>query len=129
MTWQLAAVLGTAITWALAGLVASVRAAVRASRRRRAARRRQAEGDPLDTLMLQLRLGQIAHELQALADNHSFAAAHHTRAAEAAYDALLAEACRRAGLTVEGPRRATDRTTEAERLREELELASRGWSW
>ncbi|QAY64869.1 hypothetical protein ET495_11525 [Xylanimonas allomyrinae] len=97
--------------------------------RRRAERRRKAAGDPIDTLTLQLRLGEIAREIQALAGSRGFAVAHHTRAAQAAYDALLAEACRRAGLPVEAPHLVTDRTPEAERLREELELASRGWSW
>ncbi|QAY71726.1 hypothetical protein ET471_03940 [Xylanimonas protaetiae] len=80
-------------------------------------------------MVLQLRLGQMAAEIQQLAGSHGFAAAHHTRAAQAAYDALLAEACRRAGLDVVTPLRATEVSRESERLREELELTSRGWSW
>ena len=129
MTWHLELLLGIAAAWTLVGVAATVRAVVQAVTRRRASQQRDVEGDPLDTLILQIRLGQVARELQSLADSHGFATAHHTRAAQAAYDALLAEACRAAGLEVEAPRRATDRTTDAERLREELELASRGWSW
>ncbi|GAB2462042.1 hypothetical protein [Xylanimonas ulmi] len=129
MTWQLAMILGTVAAWTLAGAAVLTHVAVREWRRRRAAARRSIEGDPIDTLTLQIRLGEIAHEIQALAASNAFAAAHHTRAAQAAYDALLAEACRRAGLPVEGPGEATARTSEAERLREELELASRGWTW
>ncbi|WP_449385996.1 hypothetical protein [Cellulomonas soli] len=42
-----------------------------------------------------------------------------------AYDELLAEACRLAGVEV-GPHAKGD---PAERFREEVELASRGWAW
>jgi hypothetical protein len=60
-----------------------------------------------------------------------YARVHHLRATEAAYDALLDEACRLAGIpTQPQPGRlstiALDRDT---RFREEVELASRGWSW
>lgn len=130
MTWQLGVTTGVVAVWALFGLATAVRAGARALRRRREARRRAVQGDPLETLVLQLRLGQIARELQALADHPGYAAAHHVRAAQHAYDALLVEACRRAGLEVEdAPLRPGVRSAEEVRLREELELASRGWSW
>ena len=93
---------------------------------RRAERRhRERQDDPLTTLQLQLRLGQIAREIRALAgDDARFATAHHTRAAQAAYDELLREACRRAGVEDDSPI-----TSETDRLLRELELSSRGWSW
>jgi hypothetical protein len=129
MTWQVGVVVGVAGAWAVLGAAAAVRAAVRRSHRRRDLRRRTLEGDPLETLVLQMRLGEVARELQALGASRGFAVAHHTRAAQAAYDALLAEACRRAGLPVSTPLHADEQVTASERLREELELASRGWSW
>ncbi|ACZ32102.1 hypothetical protein Xcel_3101 [Xylanimonas cellulosilytica DSM 15894] len=129
MTLQLQLLIAVASAWGLVGAVALTCAAVRARNRRREYERRMRDGDPLDTLVLQLRLGQIAAELRRLAESHDFATAHHTRAAQAAYDALLAEACRRAGLDVPPPAAATHRTEESERLREELELTSRGWTW
>jgi predicted nucleic acid-binding protein len=129
MTLQLQLLIAVASIWVLVGATVLTCAALRAHARRRERVRRAREGDPLDTLVLQLRLGQMADELRRLASSPGFAAAHHTRAAQAAYDALLAEACRRAGLPVEGPARATEVNRESERLREELELASRGWTW
>ena len=83
------------------------------------------------TLTVQVRLGELARELRAIDDDPLvFARAHHARAAQGAYDALLREACRLAGLSVvDLPMRAGERATSAERMREELELSSRGWSW
>lgn len=129
MSVQIQLLIAVASIWAVVGATVLVRATVRDVHRRREHERRQREGDPIDTLTLQLRLGQIASELRALSGSRGFATAHHTRAAQAAYDALLAEACRRAGLPVDGPMRATDVARESERLREELELTSRGWNW
>ncbi len=45
----------------------------------------------------------------------------------AAYDDLLEEACRLAGVEVD--RAAGRRGEESRRCAEELELAARGWSW
>ncbi len=129
MTPQVLLLLVTVSAWAVVGVTVLVRASARSRRRRREYLRRQVEGDPLDTLVLQVQLGQIATELRRLSDSRGFAVAHHTRAAQAAYDALLAEACRRAGIPVEGPAHVTDVAREAERLREELELTERGWTW
>jgi len=82
--------------------------------------------DPFDALKVQQRLACLTTELQWLETDHRvFARAHRIRVAQAAYDAVLGEACRLAGVpigevTVHGPR---------ERARDELELASRGWFW
>ncbi|MFC8600094.1 MULTISPECIES: hypothetical protein [unclassified Isoptericola] len=132
MTWQLAL-----MTTSLA-LVATVAArswlrspAHRDAVVRRARRRRAPTDDPLVTLTVQVRLGELARELRAIDDDPQvYARAHHARAAQEAYDALLREACRLAGLgVVDLPMRAGERAESAERLREELELSSRGWSW
>jgi|GEM_PF-1710547 len=94
-------------------------------------RRRAVGGDPLVTLTVQVRLGELARELRAIDDDPQvYARAHHARAAQGAYDALLREACRLAGLSVvDLPMRAGERAESEERMREELELSSRGWSW
>ena len=123
MAWQLAAMWFVVAFFAVGGIVAAVVTVV--ERRRAAERHRQRQEDPLTTLQLQLRLGQIAREIRALAgDDSGFAGAHHSRAAQAAYDELLREACRRAGVEDDSPI-----TTETDRLLRELELSSRGWSW
>lgn len=94
-------------------------------------RRRRAGPDPLVTLAIQIRLGELARELRAVAeDPEVYARAHHWRAVQDAYDAMLRDACRAAGLAVvERPLRPDEHLSEDERLREELELSSRGWSW
>lgn len=88
--------------------------------------------DPLVTLRLQVRLGELAAELRRVEEDPDvYARAHHWFAVQGAYDALLREACRLAGLptTTTAPLRADERTAAGERLREELELSARGWSW
>ena len=132
MTWQLA------LLTAAFALVATVvvRSWLRSDAHRdavarRALRRRASAADPLLTLTVQVRLGELARELRAIEDDPQvYARAHHARAAQGAYDALLREACRLAGLSVvDLPMRADERAESAERLREELELSARGWSW
>ncbi len=82
--------------------------------------------DPFLALQLQTRLGVVADHVRHLEeDSRAYARAQRIIAGQLAYDALLAEACRLAGVDV---------LTEAagdpgERFREEVELASRGWSW
>lgn len=95
-------------------------------RDRVARHRRPPVADPFEVLRLQLRLGAVADQVRALeADAHVYAKAHRLRATRAAYDDLLTEACLLAGVQpVPEARRS-----EGERLREEVELASRGWSW
>lgn len=94
-------------------------------------RSRRKEPDPFEVLSLQLRLGVLAQQLRALeADPHVYGRAHRLTAAQSAYDALLAEACRLAGVDVSAPPlRPRVVPDEPERFREEMELASRGWSW
>lgn len=82
--------------------------------------------DPFDALHVQMRLGIVADHLQRLeADQHAWARAERIIASQLAYDALLAEACRLAGVEVL-PRAKGD---PWERMREEVELAARGWTW
>jgi hypothetical protein len=91
-------------------------------------RRRRAVHNPFDALQVQSRLGAVADEILRLELDHKgvYAKAHRMRATQKAYDDLLAEACRMAG--VEPADRET-RGNPQERLREEMELAARGWSW
>ena len=81
--------------------------------------------DPFDTLRLQTRLGHLAGEIRRVEDSRMYAKAHKLMALEAAYDDLLDEACRLAGVSEE----ADLKRGEAKRWLEEQELASRGWSW
>ena len=87
--------------------------------------------DPFDVLDVQMRLGMVAGHVRALEENpRVWARGRRMQATQSAYDALLAEACVLAGVEVLELDRVTTRSLEdPERLREELELASRGWSW
>jgi hypothetical protein len=93
--------------------------------RRRIPLGRRRVPDPFATLELQLRLGRLSRELDALASprERSFAAGHHVRAAEIAYDRSLADACEligEAAPTVSGP---------TNRLYMEAALTKAGWTW
>lgn len=92
---------------------------------------RRVPPDPFAALSVQVRLGLVADQLRALeADPHAWARGKRLQATQAAYDALLAEACRLAGVDVaEPPYPGALTASEPERFREEMELASRGWSW
>ena len=82
--------------------------------------------DPFAALRVQTRLGAVAHHVLSLEyAPHTFALAERLIASQLAYDQLLAEACALAGVEVL-PRAKGD---AQERFREEVELASRGWSW
>jgi hypothetical protein len=82
--------------------------------------------DPFDALYVQHRLAALAAEIQRLeADRLVFAKAHRIKVAQSAYDALLGEACRLAGVEPV----AVELPGPHERAREEFELASRGWFW
>ncbi|HEY0117345.1 MAG TPA: hypothetical protein VGC04_01040 [Cellulomonas sp.] len=88
--------------------------------------RRCAVPDPFVALRVQSRLGIVAHHVQSLeADKRVMARAERIVASQLAYDDLLAEACRMAGVDI--PPHATG--DAAERFREEVELAGRGWAW
>lgn len=89
-------------------------------------RRAPAPHDPFVTLRVQERLGAVAHHVRRLeGDERTFARAERIIASQLAYDQLLAEACRLAGVEV----RAAAKGDAKERFREEVELAARGWSW
>jgi hypothetical protein len=94
--------------------------------RLRLRRRRPAPPDPFVTLRLQTRLGVLADKIREVeATPRVYAKAHRLTALEAAYDDLLHEACRLAGAPAEPELRGDgDR-----RWREEMALATRGWSW
>ena len=82
--------------------------------------------DPFQTLHLQTRLSTVANHMRDLElDTHTFARAERLIASQLAYDQLLAEACKLAGVEVEEHPKGDG----AERFREEVELASRGWAW
>jgi anti-sigma-K factor RskA len=94
------------------------------------------EVDPLVTLDVQLRLAFAAAEVRRIeADAALYARAHHWRAAVLAYDSLLREACYLAGVDPQdvaeppAPLDADAPRAQEARLREELELTARGWSW
>jgi hypothetical protein len=132
MTWQV-----VVVAVALGGLASAAVSSWLASdmhargRARRVARRRALVPDPFELLELQARLGAIAGEIRRLQDAPDvYARAHHWRAAQTAYDALLRDACRLTGLSVhDAPLRLDARAADDERLREELELSAHGWSW
>jgi hypothetical protein len=89
-------------------------------------RRPEPEPDPFDTLRLQTRLGHLAGEIRRIESAPGiYARAHRLMAVEAAYDDLLDEACKLAGV----PGEAELERGEEKRWFEEQELASRGWSW
>ncbi len=89
--------------------------------------------DPFEVLHLQTRLAAVAQEVRLLtADSGAYARAHRLRAALAAYDDLLAEACRVAGVPQEPAAAAQDVSEEGrarQRLRVEMELSARSWHW
>jgi hypothetical protein len=86
------------------------------------------EPDPFVALRLQTRLGVLAEQIRAIeADQYLYAKAHRLAVTKAAYDDLLEEACRLAGVDVSGA--AGRGGDEARRSAEELELAARGWNW
>lgn len=82
--------------------------------------------DPFVTLRVQERLGAVADHVRRLeGDERAFARAERIIASQLAYDQLLAEACRLAGVEV----RPAAKGDAKERFREEVELAARGWTW
>ncbi len=89
-------------------------------------RPRPAALDPFLTLRVQQRLGVVAEHVRLLeGDERAFARAERIIASQLAYDQLLAEACRLAGVEV----RPAATGDPQERFREEVELTARGWTW
>lgn len=104
----------------------------RAARRARHGTRASAASDPFEVLAVQLRLAAVAEQLRALEDHpDTWALAHRLESTLAAYDELLGEAQRLAGVTTVAapPAPGTHRRSEPERLADELALAERGWFW
>ena len=95
------------------------------------------DDDPFEVLALQCRLTALASEIQRLErDRSTIALAHHLRATQYAYDMLLAEACQLIGLASEAEAPPVPDEVagvwivdEVTRMRKELELSSRGWTW
>lgn len=94
-------------------------------------RGREVLPDPFAALEVQLQLTRVSEQLRALyAEPRVWARGRRVIATQAAYDGLLATACRLAGIetvaedTVPGLTRS-----EREREREEFELLVRGWAW
>lgn len=114
-----------------AAVVVSAMALLFVLRARAHQREAEVQIDPLRVLRVQVRLGQLAAELRRIeTDGEIYARAHHYFAVRGAYDALLQEACALVGLTTtQRLLRAGEQDGADERLREELELSSRGWSW
>jgi hypothetical protein len=80
--------------------------------------------DPFSALEVQLALSRVERLIADLQrDDRRFARAHHLYAALAAYDRLLDEACRLAGIPI------PDAAGDTRRLLAEVELRARGWSW
>ncbi len=76
-------------------------------------------------LSAQLALARLEGQLRALdQDDNLFAKAHHLYATLQAYEQVLLEACRLAGVRL--PR---IRDAEVRRMLAEVELRSRGWTW
>lgn len=87
-------------------------------------RRRRTVVDPFSALEVQLALSRIEGEIAALQhDDGRFARGHHLIAARLAFDQLLDQACRLAGVH-ELPESGSLR-----RMMAEVELRARGWSW
>lgn len=99
-------------------------------------RRTNPMADPFEMLTLQFRLSTLAAQIQRIEqDQSALARAHHLRATQYAYDSVLRQACTLVGL--DGVPDTTARELESdtwvideqERMRQELELCERGWSW
>ncbi len=86
--------------------------------------RRRGDVDPFCALEVQLALTRIEGELATLErSEEGFARAHHLYAARLAYDQLLAEACRLAGVV------GLPDGGQLRRMLAEVELRARGWTW
>lgn len=93
---------------------------------RRTVRRQPAPPDPFEVLRVQQRLGELSSQIRSLAgDPGAYARVHRLEAVQAAYDDLLGEGCRLAGI----PGAVGAEDAESRRWHEEQALAERGWSW
>lgn len=134
MVWivlLVALLVGVPATWALARRARSL------PRSRPWTRPVTVETDPFEMLALQFRLSTLAAQIQRIEhDQSSLARAHHLRATQYAYDSILLQACLLVGLDAQSRSPDPDDLVseswvvdEDERMRRELELCARGWSW
>lgn len=88
-------------------------------------RRRRWDVDPFSALEVQLALGRLEEEIVRLLrhDDDRFARGHHVMAARLAFDQVLEEACRLAGIT------DLPESPSLRRIVAEAELRTRGWTW
>ncbi len=93
--------------------------------------RGEPDSDPFVALEIQFQLARLSDQLRALhSEPGVFARGRRVIATQAAYDRVLAEACRIAGIATVDEDSVPGLTRSAsEREREELELLTRGWSW
>jgi len=105
-------------------------------------RSRSRLGDPFAVLEVQLSLARLEREIEGLrrTRSHHFAEAHHLRAALIAYDHLLMQACRLAGVeheigadrartAIPGVDRDDEPGGEVSRVLAIAALDARGWRW
>lgn len=107
-------------------------------------RRQRARTDPFAVLEVQLSLARLEREIEQLKGygGRDFAQAHHLRAAILAYEQLLTQACRMAGIdpptadrvqdatgTERNGQRPEDPGSEVERVLAVAALDARGWRW
>jgi len=87
--------------------------------------------DPFAALEVQLGLTRVSEQLRALhSEPRVWARGRRVIATQAAYDSLLATACRLAGIETLADDAVPGLTrSESERAREEFELLIRGWAW
>jgi hypothetical protein len=136
--------LGPAWRWPGAlsrAIIRGIRAALRRVRRRWSVRSVADMPDPFTILQMQHRLSLIASELRELeaeqADLIYYARAHRIHTRRSAYDQLLVEACKLAGVPTPRPKPGSGTEgnelsvyrSEDERFSAEIELAARGWHW
>lgn len=105
---------------------------------------RARSADPFDALEVQLSLARLEREIERLRGHggRDFAQAHHLRAAMLAYDQLLTQACRLAGIdpptadrhqdatgTERNGQRPEDPGSEVERVLAVAALTAHNWRW
>ncbi len=89
-------------------------------------RRRSTDVDPFRALEVQAALARAGAGMRDVeSDGTRFARAHHLHALRIAYDGLLEEACRLAGVRAED----LPPSGSVRRLVVEAELGARGWQW
>lgn len=97
--------------------------------RRRVTRTPTLPPDPFEVLRIQSRLGSLTTEIRRLeSDPRAYARKRRLEAVMAAYDDLLDEGCRLAGVPAKNDGDDVEGSAER-RWHEEQLLAERGWTW